>query len=159
MGKNDVIVAGWGVGFTLKQFFDHLEDHIVLPDEYVRKVVTKLDSPLRGRVFYVTGPGILDGRKVPIRRFGQLEVSTYSGETARALLQEWREDLLPRTAGRVYAPFQNDYQLLALLEERLPSGQSADHWRSLAERCRAQSPAARDVPSHLEKATRAVIFP
>ncbi len=81
------------------------------------------------------------------------------GQTARALLQEWREDLLHRTAGRVYAPFQNDYQLLALLEERLPSGQSADHWRSLAESCRSESPAARDVPRHLEKATRAVIFP
>ncbi len=80
----------------------------------------------------------------------------YRGKTARALLQEWREDLLHRTAGRVYAPFQNDYQLLALLEERLPSGQSADHWRSLAESCRSESPAARDVPSHLEKATRAV---
>jgi hypothetical protein len=158
MRKNDFIVAGWGIAFTLKQFFDHLEDHIMLPDGYVGKVVTRLDSPLRGRVFYVTGPSIIDGRKVPIRRFEGLEVTTYSGDTPRALLQEWRDDLLRRTAGRVYGPFQNDYQLLALLEERLPSGQSADHWRSLAERCRGQRP-SEYVPKHLLKATRAVTFP
>jgi hypothetical protein len=114
---------------------------------------------LKRRVFYVTAPAILSGRTASIRQFGQIEVTMYRGKTARALLQEWREDLLHRTAGRVYAPFQNDYQLLALLEERLPSGQSPDHWRSLAERCRAENPAARNVPRHLEKATRAVIFP
>ena len=33
-------------------------------------------------------------------------MTTYSGKTARELLQEWKEDLLLRTAGRVYAPFQ-----------------------------------------------------
>jgi hypothetical protein len=159
MQKNDVIVAGWGLGFTLSQFFDHPENRIMLPDKYVSKVANRLDVPVPGRVFYVTGPATLNGRKAHVRHFGQAEVTTYSGKTARERLQEWREDLLHRTAGRVYAPFQNDYQLLALLEERLPSGQSADHWRSLAERCRAEDPAARGVPRHLEKATRAVIFP
>jgi hypothetical protein len=159
MEKNDVIVAGWAIRFTLSQFFDDAEDRIMLPDGYVNKVANHLDAPLKGRVFYVTGPGFLTGRKASIRRFGQAEVAMYRGKTARALLEEWREDLLHRTAGRVYAPFQNDYQLLALLEERLPSGQSADHWRSLAESCRGESPDARGIPRHLEKATRAVIFP
>ncbi len=159
MRTNDVIVAGWGIGFTLGQFFDHPEKRIMLPDKYVNKVANQLDAPMQGRVFYVTGRGIPNGRTAPVQHFGQAEVTTYSGKTARELLHEWKEDLLLRTAGRVYAPFHNDYQLLALLEERLPSGQSADHWRSLAERCRAQSPAARDVPRHLEKATRAVVFP
>jgi hypothetical protein len=159
MEINDVIVAGWAIGFTLGQFFDHSEDQIMLPDSYVNRIANQLDAPLKGRVFYVTGAPVLNNRTALIRRFGQVEVAIYRGNTARALLQEWREDLLQRTAGRIYAPLQNDYQLLALLEERLPSGQSADHWRSLAERCRAQNPAARDVPRHLEKATRAVVFP
>jgi hypothetical protein len=159
MGANDVIVTGWTVGFTLEQFFDHPEKCIMQPDKYLRAFANRLDAPLRGRVFYVTGPGIPNGRTAPVQHFGQAEVTIYSGKTARELLGEWKEDLLLRTAGRVYAPFHNDYQLLALLEERLPSGQSAEHWRSLAERCRVQSPAARDVPRHLEKATRAVVFP
>jgi hypothetical protein len=159
MRKNDVIVAGWLIGFTLGQFFDHPEDRIMLPDQYLNRVANRVDAPLPGRVFYVTGRGTPSGRTTTIRDFGLAEVTIYSGDTPRALLQEWREDLLHRTAGRVIAPFQNDYQLLALIEERLPSGQSADHWRSLAERCRAESPAARNVPRHLEKATRAVIFP
>ena len=159
MQKNDVIVAGWNIGFQLSQFFERPEDRIMLPDKYVSKVANELDAPLKGRVFYVTGPAILAGRTASVRQFGRAEVTIYRGKTARVLLEEWREDLLHRTAGRVYAPFQNDYQLLALLEERLPSGQSADHWRSLAERCRAESPAARGVPRHLEEATRAVIFP
>jgi hypothetical protein len=159
MQENDVVVAGWAFGFTLSQFFDHPEDRILLPNSYVDKVANNLDAPLKGRVFYVTAPPILNDRTASIRQFGQVEATIYTGKTARALLQKWREDLLHRTAGRVYAPFQNDYQLLALLEERLPSGQSADHWRSLAERCRAESPAAREVPRHLEKAMRAVIFP
>jgi hypothetical protein len=159
MRKNDVIVTGWGIAFTLSQFLDHPEDRIMLPDQYLNTVANRLDAPLPGRVFYVTGRGNLTGRTTTIRDFGQAEVTIYTGATARELLQQWREDLLHRTAGHVYAPFHNDYQLLALLEERLPSGQSADHWRSLAERCRAQSPAARDVPRHLEKAARAVIFP
>jgi hypothetical protein len=159
MQKNDVIVAGWGIGFTLSQFFDHPKNRIMLPDKYVNKVADKLDAPVRGRVFYVTGRGVPSGRIATMRAFGQAEVTIYSGNTARALLQEWRDDLLRRTAGRVYAPFAGDYQLLALLEERLPSGQSADHWRSLAERCRLQHPAAHDVPRHLQKAARGVIFP
>jgi hypothetical protein len=159
MQKNDVIVAGWRIGFTLSQFFERPEDRIMLPDKYVSKVANELDARLKGRVFYVTGPAILNGRTPSTRQFGLVEVTIYRGKTARALLQEWREDLLHRTEGRVYAPFQNDYQLLALLEERLPSGQSPDHWRSLAERCRAENPAARGVPRHLEKASRGVIFP
>jgi hypothetical protein len=159
MQENDIIVAGWNIGFQLSQFFERPEDRIMLPDKYVSKVANELDAPLKGRLFYVTGPAILNGRTATVRQFGQAEVTIYRGKTARALFEEWREDLLHRTAGRVSAPFQNDYQLLALLEERLPSGQSADHWRSLAERCRGESPAARGVPRHLEKATRAVIFP
>ena len=131
----------------------------MLPDSYVNKVADRLDAPLKGRVFYVTVPPILNGRTASVRQFGQLEVTIYRGKTARALLEEWREDLLCRTAGRVYPSFQNDYQLLALLEERLPSGGSADHWLSLVERCRGESPAARDVPRHLQKANRAVLFP
>ena len=158
MQKNDVIVAGWSLGFTLSQFFERPEDRIMLPDKYLSKVATHLDSRV-GRVFYVTGLGVLKGREVPIQRFGGLEVATYSGDTARVLLQEWREDLLRRTAGNVVASFQGDYQLLALIEERIPSGQSAGHWRALAKRCRAQNPSERGVPRHLVKATRAVLFP
>jgi hypothetical protein len=157
MQKNDIIVAGWIIGFTLSQFFDDPEDRIVMPDSYVHKTANQLDARLKGRVFYVTGPAILNARTTSIRRFGQAEVAIYRGDTTRALLEEWREDLLHRTAGRVYGPFQNDYQLLALLEERLPSGQSADHWRSLAERC--QYPVARNVLRRHEKARRAVMFP
>jgi hypothetical protein len=159
MQKGDAIVAGWSIGFTLGQFFDHPENDIMLPNDYVNKVANHLDAPAPGRVFYVTGPAILNGRKAHIQNFGQAEVTIYSGPTARALLQEWREDLLNRTAGRVYAPFQGDYQLLALLEERLPSGRSADHWRSLAESCRLQHPAANDAPRHLQKRAQSVLFP
>jgi hypothetical protein len=159
MQTRDVIVAGWRMGFTLGQFFDHPEDRIMLPNICLNKIAKRLDAPLKRRVFYVTAPPMLKGRNAFVRQFGQIEVTMYKGKTARELLQEWREDLLNRTAGRVLASFQGDYQLLALLEERLPSGQSPDHWRSLAERCRAENPAARNVPRHLEKATRAVIFP
>lgn len=150
---------GLGHWFTLGQFFDHPQKRIRLPDKYVSKVANRLDAPMQRRVFYVTGRGVPSGRTATIRDFGQAEVTIYSGNTARALLQEWREDLLRRTAGRVYAPFAGDYQLLALLEERLPSGLSADQWRSLAERCRPQHPAAHDTPRHLEQTARAVIFP
>jgi hypothetical protein len=159
MQKDDVIVAGWIFWFTLSQFFDHSEDRIMLPNNYVNKVANQLDARVAGRVFYVTGQGAANGRTAVIRHFGQVEVTIYTSKTARALLQEWREDLLRRTAGRVVAGFQDDYQLLALIEERLPSGQSADQWRSLAARCRAQNPAVHGVPRHLEKAKRAVIFP
>ena len=160
MQKRDVIVSGWNLGFTLGQFFDRPQDQIMLPNDYINRVANHLDAPAPGRVFYVTGQTILNGRKAQVRHFGQLEVTTYRGATARALLQEWSEDLISRTAGRVSPPFETDYQLLALLEEQLSSGQSADRWRALAERCRAQNPArAGEVPRHLEKATRAVIFP
>jgi hypothetical protein len=158
MRKNDVIVAGWNLSFTLSQFFDDSKDRIMLPDQYVRKVAPRLDAPLQGRVFYVTGPSLLEGHKAPVRRFKGLEVTTYRGNTARELLQQWREDLLRRTEGRVAAPFRNDYQLLALVEEQMPSGQPADHWRELAERCGAQRP-SEYVPNHLLKATRGVMFP
>ena len=193
MQKDDVIVAGWMVGFTLSQFFDHPEDRILLPNKYVSKVSNKLDAPASGRVFYVTGrtrllppftpaeaaemnrrfgrdqivigpsddsgPGTSRGREASIQDFGQLEVTVYRGDTARALLQEWREDLLRRTAGRIYPSFQGDYQLLALLEEQIPSGQLADHWRLLAERCRAEDPVMRGIPRHLQKMAQSVSFP
>jgi hypothetical protein len=188
-----VIVAGWMVGFTLSQFFDHPEDRILMPNKYVSKVSNKLDAPASGKVFYVTGrtrllppftpaeaaemnrrfpcdqivigpsddsgPGTLRGREARIQDFGQVEVTAYRGDTARALLQEWREDLLRRTAGRIYPSFQGDYQLLALLEEQLPSGELADHWRLLAERCRAEDPVMRGVPPHLQKIAQSVPFP
>jgi hypothetical protein len=178
MQKNDVIVAGWSIGFALSQFFDDSKDRIMPPDKYVSTVSKQLDAPLPGRVFYVTGPSVLD-RKVSVRRFERLEVTTYGGRTAQELLQRWREDLLLRTEARVVAqelleqwregwlrrtegrlapPCQNDYQLLALLEESLPSGQSADHWRSLAERCSAQ-PLSEYVPEHELKAIRSIRFP
>ena len=138
--KGDVVVARWGDGFTLSQFFKDPRQRILMPDQYIAKVASQLDTPTKGRVFYVTAPGESKGRTAPIQRFGWLELTTYSGDTTRALLQQWREDLLLRTAGRINAPFRNDYQLLALMEEQLPSGQSPDHWRYLAERCAAPSP-------------------
>jgi len=147
-------------GVHVSQFFDRPRDQIMLPNDYVDRVANHLDVPAPGPVFYVTGLAISNGRKAQVRHFGGLEVTTYRGATARALLQEWSDDLISRTAGRVSAPFETDYNLLALLEEQLTSGQSADHWRSLAERCRAQNPArAGEVPGHLEKATRALLFP
>ena len=106
-----------------------------------------------------SGPGTLRGREASIQDFGQLEVTVYRGDTARALLQEWREDLLRRTAARIYPSFQNDYQLLELLEEQLPSGQLADHWRLLAERCRAEDPVMRGIPRHMLKQAQSVAFP
>src|ERR1043166_7674972 len=152
MHKRDVIVAGWNMGFTLSQYFDRPQDQIMLPNVYVDRVANHLDAPAPGRVFYVTGLTVLDGRKAQVRHFGQLEVTIYRGATARALLQEWRDDVISRTGGRVSAPFETDYQLLALLEEQLSPGQSADHWRSLAELCRAQNPArSSEVPRHLER--------
>ena len=159
MQKSDVIVTGRSIGLSLSQFFDNSEDRIMLPDSYVSKVASNLDGPLSGRVFYVTGPGFLKDRKAPVRHFGKSEVTIYGGDTARALLEQWREDLLHRTAGSIVVSFQGDYQLLALLEEALPSGHSADHWRSLAESCRAQRPSARYIPHHLQKAVRSVAFP
>ena len=193
MQKDDVIVAGWMVGFTLSQFFDHPEDRILLPNKYIGKVSDNLDAPRSGRVFYVTGrtrllppftpveaaeinrrfgrdqivirppddrdPGTSGSREVRIQDFGQLEVAVYNGDTARALLQEWRKDLLRRTAGRTYPSLQGDYEVLALLEKELPSGQSADHWRLLAERCRTEDPVMRGIPRHMQKQARLVAFP
>jgi hypothetical protein len=104
-------------------------------------------------------PGPARGREAPIQDFGQVEVTVYRGDTPRALLQEWREDLLRRTAGRIYPSFQGDYDLLALLEEQLQSGQSANHWRSLADRCRAEDPVMRGIPPHMQKQARWVAFP
>lgn len=141
--QGDVVVARWGDRFTLSQFFDNAKGLILMPDQYVNKVASRLDTPARGRVFYVTSPGGLKGRKARIQNFGRLEVAIYNGDTARVLLQKWREDLLLRTAGRIAAPFHNDYQLLALIEELLPSGQPPDHWRYLAERCAAPTPSQR----------------
>jgi hypothetical protein len=106
-----------------------------------------------------SGPGTLRGREARIQDFGQLEVTVYRGDTERALLQEWREDLLRRTSERIYPSFQGDYQLLALLEEQLTSGELAAHWRLLAERCRAEDPVMRDIPRHLQKIARSVSFP
>jgi hypothetical protein len=159
MQKGDVIVAGRSVGLSLSQFFNDSEDRIMLPDSYVSKITSNLDGPLSGRIFYVTGPGSLKDRKAPVRRFGRSEVTIYGGATARALLQQWRADLLARTASHIVVHFQGDYQLLALLEEVLPSGHSADHWRSLAESCRVQRPSTRYIPRHLQKAVRSVAFP
>ena len=159
MQINDVIVASWMLGYTFSQFFDDAENRIMLPDAYVNKVASNLDTAVNGRVFFITRLDTANGHKAPVRRFGAIEVTIYSGRTPRALLERWREDLLDRTAGRVVWPLESYYQLLALLEERLSSGQSADHWRSLAESCRAQNPYLRDVPKHLQKAMRAVVFP
>ena len=105
------------------------------------------------------GQDSLRGGEPRIEDFGQIEVTVYSGDTMRALLQEWREDLLRRTAGHIYPSFQGDYELLALLETELPSGQSPDHWRSLAERCRAEDPLMRGIPPHMQKQARLVSFP
>jgi hypothetical protein len=147
--KGDVVVARWGDGFTLSQFFSDAKRLILMPDQYINKVASQLDTSTGGRVFYVSSPGDLKGRTAPVQRFVWLEVTTYSGDTTRALLQEWREDLLLRTAGRIAAPFRNDYQLLALMEEQLPSGQSPDHWRYLAERCAVPSPTQGSLHSPL----------
>ena len=63
MQKRDVIVSGWICGFTLSQFFDRPQDQIMLPNDYINRVANHLDAPAPGRVFYVTGQGILNGRK------------------------------------------------------------------------------------------------
>ncbi len=105
------------------------------------------------------GPNTLRSGEVRTQDFGEVEVTVYSGDTNRALLQEWREDLLRRTAGHIYPSFQGDYEILALLEKELPSGQSADHWRLLAERCRTEDPVMRGIPPHMQKQARSVSFP
>ena len=106
-----------------------------------------------------SGAATSRGREASIQDFGQLEVTVYRGDTARALLQAWREDLLHRTAGRIYPSLQGDYQLLELLEKELSPGQLADHWRLLAERCRVEDPVMRGIPPHMLKQARSVSFP
>ena len=106
----------------------------LMPDQYINKVASRLDIATGGRVFCVTSPAGLKGRKARGQSFGQLEVVIYRVRPHERYFQEWREDLLLRTAGRVAAPFRNDYQLLSLIEELLPSGESPDHWRCLADR-------------------------
>ena len=157
--KGDVIVAEYNTGSTLTQFFEQSEDRIMLPGKYFSKVAGQLDTPLGGRVFYVTPPSVLMGRKPRVQRFGRIEVTIYNGSTARELLQKWREDLLRRTAGRITPFLEDDYQLLALIERRLPSGQSPDRWQLLAERCRGQTLARRYFPRQLLKAVRPEMFP
>jgi hypothetical protein len=156
--QEDVIVAEWQMGFKMSQFFEHPEDRIMLPAKYINKVSAQLDTGIAGRVFYVTPSGPLKGRKAPVKRFERIEVTIYDGDTARALLQRWREDLLSRTAGRIAPGLQDDYEVIALLEERLHSSQSAEHWRLLAARCREQTEVAREVPRQLLKTVRPDIF-
>jgi hypothetical protein len=59
----------------------------------------------------------------------------------------------------MYPSLQGDYQLLALLEQQLPSGESADHWRLLAERCRDEDPVMQGIQPHLKKIAQSVPFP
>ena len=125
-------------------------DGVMAPSDYLKRLPQQLDAPVGGRVFYIVPHvGDLMARKTRVQRFGPFEIVIYSGKTARTLLQEWRDDLLCRTADRVDENFQHDYQLLALIDERFPSGQSADHWRLLAERCVDQT--KRYIPPQLLK--------
>jgi hypothetical protein len=158
MQKQDVIVAEWGMGFNMSQFFEHSEDRIMMPARYINKVADQPDAATPGRVFYVTPSGVLKGRKTPVKRFARIEVTIYDGETARTLLQKWREDLRTRTAGKIAPGLQDDYEVLALIEEGLHSDQSAEHWQLLAARCREQTEVARHVPRQRLKAVRPDIF-
>jgi hypothetical protein len=155
--KSDTVVARWADGFTLSQFFPKPKTfNVMLPDQYLKKVAPRLDTPSGGRVFYVTWSRTLlrplpttaastKGREAPARTFENLEVATYEGKTVRELLEEWRQDLLFRTAGRIAPVLHNDYELLALIEELLPSNESPDHWRYLADRCAAPVTAERTL--------------
>jgi hypothetical protein len=156
--KQDVIVAEWGMGFNLSQFFEHSKDRIMMPARYINKVDAQLDAPTPGRVFYVTPSGVLKGRKTPVKRFARIEITIYHGETVRRLLQKWREDLLTQTAGKIAPGLQDDYEVLALIEERLHSDQSAEHWQLLAARCREQTEVARHEPRQRLKTVRPDIF-
>jgi hypothetical protein len=129
---------------------EELSHSLIAPRDYVNKLADHLDAPVTGRVSYLAPavPGS-PARQMSVQRFGQLEITTYGGNTARALLENWREDLLRRADDRIDENLQDDYELLALIEERLPSGQSPDHWRLLAERCRELSPAARHIPPQI----------
>ena len=106
-----------------------------------------------------SGSGTLRGREGRIQDFGQVEVTIYRGDTTRTLLEECREDLLRRMAGHIYPSLQNDYHLLELLEKELPSGQSAGHWRLLAQRCRDEDPVMRGIPRRMQKQAQSVAFP
>jgi hypothetical protein len=135
MVTNDVIVAGWGIGFTLGQFFDHPQKRIRLPDKYVSKVANRLDAPMQGRVFYVTGRGVPSGRTATIRDFGQAEVPGASMRLLQAIINYSRCS-------------KNGY----LLASRQINGA---HSPSVA----ARNIRRRMTPRHLEQAARAVIFP
>ena len=144
--NGDLVVTDWHYAFTLSQFFDDAKTRILLPQNYFKKIANKLDTPMSDRVFYITGRGSIKDRTIPIQEFRRIEVAILSGKAPRQLLQEWREDLLRRTGGRVSSSFQTDYQVLALIDETIPSGQSPDRWRFLAERCRSQNPSVRYLP-------------
>lgn len=129
---------------------EELSHSLIAPRDYVNKLADHRDAPMPGRVFYIAwAVAGSTARQVPVQRFRQLEIATYAGNTAGTLLEEWRQDLLRRTEHRIDANLQDDYQLLALIEEQLPSGQSPDHWRLLAERCRELTPAARHLPPQI----------
>ncbi|HJW38130.1 MAG TPA: hypothetical protein VJ420_05905 [Candidatus Udaeobacter sp.] len=134
---------------TMSSILGTSED-VIGPSDYFQRLPQQLDAPVEGRVFYIV-PQVGDSmvRKTQVQRFGPFEIAIYSGKTARSLLQRWREDLLYRTADRIDQNFQGDYQLLALIDERLPSDQSPDHWRLLAERCFDQTLTRRYMPPQL----------
>ena len=146
MQPKDVIVAEWGTGFNLSQFFDHFDDRIMLPAHYINKAAAKPDARTKGRVFYVTPSTTLEGRTAVIKRFGQMEITIYDGETPRILFEKWRTDLMARTGGRIARELQSDYEVLAVLEAHLQGGRSPEHWELVAARCREQESAARELP-------------
>ena len=127
MQKEDVIVAGWGMRFTLSQFFERRGRMYEQPDVYVNRINREARRLVDGSRLLRRRPGVSQGRKTRVKHFGKIEIAIYNGRTPRALLQQWRSDLLLRTGGRVVPPFQGDYELLGAIEERLPSGESANH--------------------------------
>ena len=73
MQKNDVIVAGWTHWVhTLAILRTTLKIALCCQTNTLAKSLNELDAPLKGRVFYVTGPGILNGRTASVRQFGQV---------------------------------------------------------------------------------------
>ena len=135
--RGDVIVTQYSnVVWPAMSAILGTSDGVMAPRDYFKRLPQQLDAPVGGRVFYI-GPQVDESmaRETQVQRFGSFEIAIYSDKNARTLLQHWRNDLLCRTADRIDENFQQDYQLLALIDERLPSGQSADHWRLLAERC------------------------
>ena len=80
------------------------EDRIMPPDKYVTVRSPSSSMPLcQGASFMLRGRVFSDRRKVSVRRFERLEVTTYGGHTAQELLQRWLEDLFLRTQERVVA--------------------------------------------------------